>query len=52
VATFLLAALTIALGVVIFAIGAIHGGGTGIVIGVLFVAAGVGRLVLLRRRHG
>ena len=48
----LLAALTAVLGVVIFVIGAIHGGGTGILIGVLFVAAGAGRLVLIRRQRG
>jgi hypothetical protein len=30
---------------------ATHGGGIGVVLGVLFVAAGSGRLYLLRRRR-
>lgn len=51
-ATITLALLTVALGVAIFVIGAIHGGTTGLLIGVLFVAAGGGRLWLIRRRSG
>ena len=51
-ATILLALATIVLGLVIFVIGAIHGGSAGLLIGVLFVAAGVGRLWMIRRRDG
>jgi hypothetical protein len=40
----------IAIGVAIVVVTATHGGGIGYVLGVLFVAAGVGRLVMLRRR--
>jgi hypothetical protein len=40
-----------ALGVALIAVTLAHGGGTvGILLGVLFLAAGAGRLVLLRRR--
>jgi hypothetical protein len=48
VATFGLVA--IALGVALIVRTAVNGGGVGIVIGLLFVALGVGRLYLLRRR--
>jgi hypothetical protein len=51
-ATMVLAGGTAALGVVIFAIGAIHGGTSGMLIGALFVAAGIGRLVMIRKRLG
>ena len=51
-ATILFALVTVVLGVVIFVIGAIHGGTEGLLIGVLFVAAGAGRLWLARRRSG
>jgi hypothetical protein len=51
-ATILLALATIVLGLIIFVIGAIHGGSAGLLIGVLFVAAGVGRLWLIKRRYG
>ncbi len=51
-ASILLALATAVLGVVIFVIGASHGGTSGIVIGVLFVAAGAGRLWMIRRRDG
>jgi hypothetical protein len=51
-ATILLALATMVLGVVIFVIGAVHGGTEGMLIGVLFVAAGAGRLWLIRRRYG
>ena len=47
----LLAALTAVLGVVMLAISLSGGGGVGVPIGVLFVAAGAGRLYLLRRRR-
>lgn len=42
--------LLVALGVVMIAVTAWHGGGVGILLGVLFVLAGAGRLWLLRRR--
>ena len=46
----LLAVVTIALGVAIVVVTAARGGGVGLIIGALFVAAGAGRLYLLRRR--
>jgi hypothetical protein len=48
VATFGLVA--IALGVALIVRTIVNGGGVGIVIGLLFIALGVGRLYLLRRR--
>ncbi len=51
-ATILLALLTMGLGVVMFVIGAIHGGTTGLLLGVLFIGAGVGRLWMIKRRYG
>ena len=51
-ATALLALTTVGLGVVIFVIGAIHGGASGMLIGLLFALAGSGRLWLMRRRSG
>lgn len=51
-ATILLAFGTMVLGLVIFVIGAVHGGTAGMLIGALFVAAGAGRLWLIRRRYG
>ncbi len=46
----LLAVTTAALGVAILATTASHGGGSaGYLIGLLFIAAGVGRLYLMRR---
>jgi hypothetical protein len=48
-ATRLLAALTMALGVALIAVTVAHGGGfIGIMLGVLFLAAGVGRFYLMR----
>ena len=47
--TQLLASLTIAIGVAMLAITLWHGGGVGLVLGALFIAAGGGRLWLLRR---
>ena len=44
------ASLLVALGVVMLVVTAWHGGGVGVLLGVLFIAAGVGRLWLLRRR--
>jgi hypothetical protein len=49
VATFGLVA--IAIGVALIVRTAIAGGGVGIVLGLLFIALGVGRLYLLRRRR-
>jgi hypothetical protein len=48
--TTLLALLTVALGVAMLIFTASHGGGVGILLGLLFVAAGAGRLYLMRRR--
>ncbi len=45
------AALLVALGVTMFVVTLWHGGGVGLVLGSLFVAAGAGRLFLLRRRR-
>jgi hypothetical protein len=45
-----LALVTIALGVVMLVITVGRGGGVGILLGLLFIAAGAGRLYLLRRR--
>jgi hypothetical protein len=42
--------LLVALGVAMFVVTLWHGGGVGLVLGALFVAAGAGRLFLLRRR--
>jgi hypothetical protein len=44
------ASLLVALGVVMLVVTLWHGGGVGVVLGVLFIAAGAGRLFLLRRR--
>jgi hypothetical protein len=46
----LLAGLMIVLGIVMLGITLSHGGGVGILLGLLFVAAGAGRLYLMRRR--
>jgi hypothetical protein len=45
-----MAVATAALGVVLLAVTLAGGGGVGVPIGLLFVAAGGGRLYLLRRR--
>jgi hypothetical protein len=47
IATFAL--IAVGLGVTMIVVTAVRGGGVGIVLGVLFVALGVGRLYLLRR---
>jgi hypothetical protein len=44
------ASLLVALGVTMFVVTLWHGGGVGLLLGSLFVAAGAGRLWLLRRR--
>ena len=43
--------VAIAIGVALIVRTAIAGGGVGIVLGLLFIALGVGRLYLLRRRR-
>jgi hypothetical protein len=43
--------LAMGLGVALIVETAIHGGGVGYLIGLLFVALGAGRLYLLRRRQ-
>ena len=48
--TLLLAVVTVALGVVIIVVTILAGGGIGILLGLLFVAAGAGRLYLARSR--
>jgi len=45
----LTASVTIVLGIAIVAVTLANGVGVGLLIGALFVAAGVGRLVMLRR---
>jgi hypothetical protein len=49
-ATLLLALLTVALGLALLVVTAVHGGGVGYLLGVLFLAAGAGRLYLARER--
>jgi len=44
------ASLLVALGVAMLVVTLLHGFGVGVVLGVLFIAAGAGRLFLLRRR--
>lgn len=49
----LIALLTIVLGLAMFVFTVAHGGGVGVILGILFVGAGSGRLYLLRRgTHG
>jgi hypothetical protein len=48
--TRLTALLLVALGVTMLVVTAWHGGGVGLLLGTLFVLAGIGRLWLLRRR--
>ena len=48
--TLLFGLVAIALGIAVLARTAADGGGIGLVIGALFVALGVGRIYLLRRR--
>jgi hypothetical protein len=47
-----LAVVMILLGLAIVTRTLLHGLGVGLLLGVLFVAAGVGRLLMLRRRAG
>ena len=46
-----MASLLIALGVAMIIRTALEGGGVGLLLGALFVAAGVGRLWLMRKRR-
>jgi len=41
----------VGIGVALLVVTAVHGGGIGYVLGALFVAAGAGRLTLLRRER-
>ena len=43
--------IAIAIGVALIVRTAVNGGGVGIVLGLLFIALGAGRLYLLRRRR-
>jgi hypothetical protein len=47
-----LSAVFIALGVTMVAVTLVRGGGVGVILGGLFVALGVGRLLMLRGKHG
>lgn len=49
--TQLTALLMVGLGVAMLAVTALHGGGVGLILGALFVAAGLGRLWMLRVRR-
>ena len=49
--TQLTSTLMIGLGIAILVVTLWHGGGVGVLIGVLFVAAGAGRLWIMRRRR-
>jgi hypothetical protein len=48
--TFLLAGGTAVLGVIMLVLTIARGGGVGLVIGTLFLAAGAGRIYLMRRQ--
>lgn len=50
-AVVLMALVMVVLGVVMVAVTLAHGFGVGVVLGALFIAAGAGRLALLRRRR-
>jgi hypothetical protein len=47
-----LSAVFIALGVTLVAVTLVRGGGVGVILGGLFVALGVGRLLMLRGKRG
>jgi hypothetical protein len=49
-ATAIFAIVFVALGVTMIVVTAVRGGGVGLLLGVLFVALGAGRLYLLARR--
>jgi hypothetical protein len=46
----LIAAVMIVLGIAILSLTLRHGFGVGVILGLLFIAAGVGRLLMLRRK--
>jgi hypothetical protein len=46
----LIAVVFIGLGVTLVVTTLSHGGGVGVILGVLFVALGIGRLLMLRRK--
>jgi uncharacterized protein YhhL (DUF1145 family) len=46
----LTALLTVAIGVALVVVTLVHGVGIGLLIGALFIAAGAGRLYMLRRK--
>ena len=46
----LIAAVFIGLGVTLIVVTLNRGGGVGVILGVLFVALGIGRLLMLRRK--
>lgn len=48
--TTMFALVMVGIGLVLVAETLVHGFGIGVLLGLLFVAAGVGRLVMLRRR--
>jgi hypothetical protein len=50
-AAVVLSSLMLALGVAMVAVTLVHGFGIGVVLGALFIAAGGGRLYLMRRQH-
>ena len=49
--TQLTALLMVGLGLAMIVVTLVHGGGVGLILGALFVAAGVGRMWILRRRR-
>ncbi len=48
--TTLTAIVMVTLGIVMIAVTLVHGFGVGIILGLLFIAAGIGRLYMLRGR--
>jgi hypothetical protein len=46
------ALMMIALGVAMIVVTLVHGFGVGVILGVLFIGAGAGRLLMLRRPRG
>ncbi len=46
-----IAVVMIVLGVAILSLTLRHGFGVGVILGLLFIGAGVGRLLMIRRKH-
>jgi hypothetical protein len=46
-----MAVVMIVLGVAILSLTILHGFGVGVILGLLFIGAGIGRLLMLRRTH-